>query len=228
MRIFVGYGYNDRDKWIEDQVFPLLESVGFRITHGKGLHGQSLQEGVIERLDQCDAAVGFFTLREGQGDADFTSHIWVRDEMVHFKATNKPIVVIKEENVRLPEGLLGNVQYILLRQNDRLACVCEMVQALGRRNMHRLRLKPESTQLRRDIHQWRRDPAFLLRYKTQDANGLESQYRPGRLEEVDQSFYLNVLDVPRPGFIEIEGLLNGVSQFSSGWASAVAIEVSIS
>jgi hypothetical protein len=35
MRIFVGYGYNDRDKWIEDLVFPLLESFGCDVVEGK-------------------------------------------------------------------------------------------------------------------------------------------------------------------------------------------------
>jgi hypothetical protein len=82
--------------------------------------------------------------------------------------------------------------------------------------------------LRQDLHQWRRNQLFAIRYRTQDANGFESPYRSGRLEEVDQSFYLNVADVPRPGFLEVEGLLDGASQFSSGWASAVAIQVNIS
>lgn len=228
MRVFVGYGYNERDKWIEDHVFPVLECLGFTVVHGKDLHGKELQQGVKDRLDQSDAAVGFFTIREGQGEAEFTSHIWVMNEMVYFVAKDKPIVPIKEENVRVPDGLLGNRQYIALRQNDRLACVSELVQALGHRNMRRLKLKPETDKLRQDLHQWRKNPAFELRYHTQDANGLESVYRSGRLEELDQSFYVNVADVPRPGFVEIEGVLSGATQFSSGWASAVAVEVNIS
>jgi hypothetical protein len=94
--------------------------------------------------------------------------------------------------------------------------------------MQRIKLKPENDQLRQNLHLWRRSPSFEIRYRTQDQTGFESAYRSGRLEEVDQSFYLNVADVPRPGFVEVEGLLNGAPQFSSGWASAVAVEVHVS
>ena len=34
MRIFIGYGYNDRDRWIEDLVFPLLTAFGCDLVHG--------------------------------------------------------------------------------------------------------------------------------------------------------------------------------------------------
>jgi hypothetical protein len=228
MRIFVGYGYNERDQWIEEQVFPVLRCMGFTVVDGKDLHGQQLEQGVKDRLDQSDAAVGFFTIRDGQGEADFNSHIWVMNEITYFVAKDKPIITIKEENVRVPDGLQGNRQHILLRQEDRLGCVSELCQALGRRNMRRLKLKPETDRLRQSLHRWRTDPAFELRYKTQDAAGLESEYRSGRLEEVDQTFYLNIADMPKPGFVDIEGILNGAPQFSSGWASAVAVEVIIS
>src|SRR5215217_1723608 len=110
MRVFVGYGYNARDKWIEEHVFPVLECMGFTVVSGKDMHGEILQPEVEFRLDQSDAVVGFFTIREGQGDADFTSHIWVRDEMVHANAKGKPIIPIKEVDVKVPDGLLGNRQ----------------------------------------------------------------------------------------------------------------------
>lgn len=228
MRVFVGYGYNDRDKWIEEQVFPVLEGMGLTVVHGKDMHGQVLQPEVQARIAQADVAVGFFTLRDGQGEADFTSHLWVRDEMVYANALNKLIIPIKQKEARVPDGLLGNRQYIELRQEDRLACVVELVRALGRRNMRRIRLEPESDDLRRKLHQWRNDPNFVTRYRTQDVEGLESAYRLGRLELVDQGFYLNTTDIPRRGYVEIDGLLNGMSQFNTGWASADAVVVKIS
>jgi hypothetical protein len=135
---------------------------------------------------------------------------------------------VKEEDARVPDGLLGNRQYITLRQNDRLACVAELVRALGRRNMRRIRLEPEADQLRRDLYQLRRTSGFAIRYRTQDADGFESDYRPGRLELVDQGFYLNVTDVPKRAYVEVEGLLNGDTKFSSGWVSADAVLVKIS
>ena len=142
MRVFVGYGYNEQDKWIEEHVFPILRCVGFTVLHGKDLHGQILQPGVEKRLDQSDAVIAFFTIRQGQGDADFTSHIWVRDELVYAVAKNKPVIPVRENGVKLPDGLLGNRQYIQLDQKDRLACVTELLIALGQREIRRVRPEP--------------------------------------------------------------------------------------
>ena len=228
MRVFVGYGYNERDEWIEEQVFPVLECMGFTVTHGKDMHGQVLDVEVKLRIEQSDAAVGFFTVRDGQGAADYNSHIWVRDEMVYAHGKGKTIVAVKEDGVRVPDGLLGNRQYVALRQDDRLGCVAELVQALGRRNIRRVRLEPELDELRRGLNQWRRTQGFEVRYRTQDANGLESGYRPGRLELVDQGFYLNLAEIPARAYVEVEGVLNGDTKFSSGWVSADAVLVRIS
>ena len=227
MKVFVGFGYNDRDRWIEEQVFPILRGMGFTVVDGKDMHGEILQPEVQSRIEQSDAAIGFFTIREGQGEADFNSHIWVRDEMVHANAKGKPLIPVKEEGAKVPDGLLGNRQYIPLRQNDRLACVVELVSALGRRNIRRLKLDPDGDELRRNLQQWRRTTGFVIQYRTQDEAGLESPYRQGRLELVDQGFYLNVADVPKRAYIEVEGVLNGAIQFSSGWVSADAVQVKI-
>jgi hypothetical protein len=228
MKIFVGFGYNDRDRWIENQVFPILKCMGFTVVDGKDMHGNVLQPEVQSRIEQSDAAVGFFTIRDGQGDADFNSHIWVRDEMVHANALKKPIIPVKEDGVRLPDGLLGNRQYVPLSHNDRLACVVEIANALGRRNIRRIKLEPEEDDLRRDLKRWRNTQDFTIRYRTQDENGLESEYREGRLELVDAAFYLNVADVPKRAYVEVEGRLAGAMKFNSGWASADAVLIKIS
>lgn len=228
MKVFVGSGYNDRDAWIEEQVFPIIASAGFTIVHGKGLQGQQLSPAVTTRLEQSDAAVGFFTQRDGQGDADFTSHLWVRDEMVYAVAKDKPVVPIKEAGVRVPDGLLGNREYIPLDPANRLACVSKLMQALGNRNMRRVRLDPTSEALRQTIWTSRRTAGFVIRYRTQDPEGIESGFRDGRLELIDQGFYLNVVDVPRRALVEVEGLLNGMLQFTSGWVSAEAVQVKVS
>ncbi|MCI0535384.1 MAG: hypothetical protein L0Z50_09150 [Verrucomicrobiales bacterium] len=227
MRVFVGYGYNERDKWIEDQVFPILRYVGFTVAHGKDLHGKELSPEVKLRIDQSDAVIGFFTIREGQGAADFTSHIWVRDEMVYAMAKGKPIVPIREKGVNMPDALLGNLQSIPLDQNDRLGCVAELLNALGHRKLRRVRLDPANDELRASLWLLRKTPGFVVRYRTQDSEGNESNFREGRLELVDQGFYLNVIDVPQKAYVDVEGLLNGNLKFGSGWVSADAVQVKI-
>jgi hypothetical protein len=228
VKVFVGFGYNVRDQWIEEMVFPILENMGFSVVHGRDLHGDILQPEVQHRIDQSDAAVGFFTLRDGQDAADFNSHIWVRDEMVHANAKGKPIVPVQENGVRFPHGLLGDRMFIPLSQDNRLACVVELVRALGRRNIRRIKLEPEEGPLRRDLNAWRRNAAFEIRYRSQDPAGVESNYQVGRMELIDQGFYLNMADVPRRAYVEVEGLMNGDVKFSSGWVSADAVQVRIS
>jgi hypothetical protein len=224
MKVFVGFGYNDRDKWIEEQVFPILRAMAFVVVDGKDMHGEILQPGVQSRIEQCDAAIGFFTLREGQAAADFNSHIWVRDEMLYSLGAKKPVIPVREEGVRLPAGLMGDRQYIPLLQNDRLACVVDLVKALGARNIRRLKLEPDDDGLRQSL--WRRRNDFLIQYRTQ-ANGIESPFREGRLERVEYAFYLNVSEVPERGLLEVQGILDGAERFNSGWVSADAVPVKI-
>ena len=228
MRIFVGFGYNERDKWIKSDVFPILECMGFVVVTGEDMHGQVLQPEVERRIDQSDAVVGFLTIRDENNNGDFNSHLWVQNELLAGKIKKKPIIPIREENVKVDEALLGEVQYILLRQNDRLACVAELARALGRRNMRRIRLEPEEDKLRKEINKWRVDQNFKIAYRTQDGiNGLVSESKDGRLEVFEYGFYLNVADVPRRAYLEVEGVLNGKTVFSSGWASADAVSIKI-
>jgi hypothetical protein len=228
MRVFVGYSYHERDNWIEAQVYPILRCLDFVVVDGKYMQGEVLQPQVKARIDQSDAAIGFLTIREGQGDAEFNSHIWVHEELVYANSQGKSIIVVKEDGARVPEGLLGNRQYIPLRQNDRLACVVELVTALGRRNIRRLRLEPEDD-LRRKVRECCRNPRFTIRYRTRDENDFESPFRPGRLEIFDQGLYLNVSDVPKRGYVEVEGVINEEQQFTSDWVTAdVAVQVKIS
>ncbi len=228
MRVFVGFGYNERDSWIETQVFPILQNMGFVVVDGKDLHGEILQIGVQALIEQSDAVVGFLTIRDPTSTGDFNSHLWVQNELVYAVGKEKPIIPIREESVRVPEGILGNIQYITLRQNDRLACVSELVRALGRKNMRRIKLEPEDDNLRRDLRRWYMDQNFEISYRTQDSTtGIESAPRTGRLEVVNSGYYLNVSDVPRKDYLEIRGILNGQPQFNSGWASADAVSVKI-
>ena len=150
MRVFVGFGYNERDQWIEKQVFPILSSMGFTVVHGKAMQGKELPPEIKSRIEQSDAAIGFLTIREGQEQAEFNSHVWVLSEMVYADAKGKPIIPVKEDSVHDPRGLLGNRQFITLRQNDRLACVVELVETLGRRNIRDLSPAQRSRAARRN------------------------------------------------------------------------------
>ncbi len=228
MRVFVGFGYNERDSWIETQVFPILQNMGFVVVDGKYWYGESLQDQVKSLIKQSDAVVGFLTIRDPASTGDFNSHLWVQNELVYAVGLEKPIIPIREENVRVPDAILGNIQYIMLRQNDRLACVSELVRALGRKDIRRIKLETRTDKLRRDLLRWRVDQNFEIRYRTRDfATGIDSDPQTGRLEVVNYGFYLNVSNVPRKDLVEIVGVLNGQVKFDSGFASADAVSIKI-
>jgi hypothetical protein len=228
MKVFVGFGYNERDKWIIGDVFPILHCMGFVVVTGEEMHGQELSPEVKRRIEQSDVVVGFLTKRDEQDKGDFNSHLWVQNELLWGVAKDKPIIPIKEQNVKVPDAMLGNVQYILLRQDDRLACVAELVTALGRRNMRRVRLEPQADAMRKNINKWRMDQGFTIRYRTQDGvNGVESDFKTGRLEVFEYGFYLNLYDVPHRAYLDVEGVLNGQTMFTSGWTSADAVSIKI-
>lgn len=44
MKIFVGFGYNDRDKWIRDLVFPIIRAFGHEVLTGEEAYGDILPE----------------------------------------------------------------------------------------------------------------------------------------------------------------------------------------
>jgi hypothetical protein len=226
MRVFVGFGYNTRDGWIEEQVIPILQCVGFTVVHGKGMEGQLLQPEVMRRLDQSETAIGFFTIRDGQEDADFNSHIWVRDELIYAVSREKPIIPVRENGAKLPEGLFGNRQYIPLDQNDRLGCLYQLLQALGRRQSRRVRLDPSDDTLRAKLWKWRKANGVIY-YRSQNPEGLVSDFRLGRLEVINEGFYVNLVEVPAGAFVDVEGRLNDNVAFGSGWVSADEVRIKI-
>jgi hypothetical protein len=82
MRIFVGYGYNERDKWIEDYVFPLLVALGCDVVHGKSVYGGALPDEVMKAIRTSDAVVGFTTRRELVAAGQYRTHEWVVQELM--------------------------------------------------------------------------------------------------------------------------------------------------
>jgi hypothetical protein len=187
------------------------------------MHGDVLQDGVKNRIRQSDALIGFCTLREGHENEAFNTHIWVRDEMVFALGLGLPVLEVREERVNNPAGIVGDRQRIPLAQNDRLACVAELVTVVSGWSMRKLQLVPEQGR-EGDIRNAVRNPLFLARYRTR-INGVDSAHRQARVERVKGGIYMQALAVPDDALIEIEGVVNGQVVFSSDWESADAVQV---
>jgi hypothetical protein len=225
MRIFIGYGYNVRDSWIEKDVFPIMQAMGIEVLHGKDMHGGELGDGVKDRIEQADALVGFCTLRVGEEAAAFNSHIWVRDEMQHALTLKKPVVEIREKGVKNPPGLIGERQRIELDPDDRLRGVSELTMVVSGWSMRRLLLVPIDAKQSRRIHQALARGQLNVRYRSR-VKGRDSRFREGRVERVDKGLYLNAIGLPDFSLVEIEGATteNGVL-FNTGWASADLVRI---
>ncbi len=136
MRVFIAYGYNERDRWIETYVIPLVEAFGCKVVHGKVAYGGALQREVADLIRNSDAMIGFTTRRDPAGPNQFTTHPWVVQELVtaYTQTPRIPFVEVREEGVVSPGGMLEavNAQRIDYREVDRAACLLQIAQALRR------------------------------------------------------------------------------------------------
>ena len=136
MRVFIGYGYNEQDRWIETYVIPLVEAFGCKVVHGKVAYGGALPPEVVDLIRSSDAMIGFTTRRDPAGPNQFTTHPWVVQELVtaYTQTSRIPFVEVREEGVAPPGGMLDaiNAQRIDYREADRAACLLQVAQALRR------------------------------------------------------------------------------------------------
>jgi hypothetical protein len=134
MRIFVGYGYNNRDKWVEDYVFPLVVAFGCEVAHGKVAYGGALPEEIIKTIRSSDAMVGFTTRREPSSAGLFRTHQWVIDELLMAHGEKLPWVEVREDGVESPGAILesAGTRRIYYQEADRADCLVKIAQALSR------------------------------------------------------------------------------------------------
>jgi hypothetical protein len=137
MRIFIGYGYNERDKWVEDYVFPLIAAMDCEIVHGKAVYGGTLSEEIIKAIRASDAMIGFTTRREAADNGEFHTHEWVVQELTTAATARDPLipwVEVREEGVRSPGGILegAGAQRIEYKETDRAGCLVRIAQAVQR------------------------------------------------------------------------------------------------
>jgi hypothetical protein len=152
MRIFVGYGYNERDRWIEDCVIPLVLAFGCEVVHGKSVYGGALPDEVIKAIRTSDALIGFTTRRELVGPGQYRTHDWVGQELLtaHTQDPRIPWVEVREQGVISLGGILEAVdaQRIDYLEEDRPTCLVKIAQALRRfhdlANVTTIRLGPPS------------------------------------------------------------------------------------
>ena len=226
MKIFVGYGYDVRDAWIEDSVFRLVKAFGDEVTTGKEIFGQNLDEGVRGQIAQSHALIGFTTRREqivGLTDR-WTIHQWVKDELGIALDAEPPIpfVEVRETQVDPQDGRLGGRARITYDEQHRDRCLVDLAEAIGgwhrRPTAFEIELMPEDfTKEVRPL--LLRDPPLRCGYHVLATDAIEEGEevstkilkRPGRLA-------IRTGAVPRDASIMIK-VWSGTNQllWSSDW-----------
>lgn len=147
MKIFVGYGYNKRDQWIEEFVFPLIQAFGDEVVTGGKLQGERITEAIIQKIAESDALIGFLT-RRGEADSNgvWKTHRWVIEEITTALNSKIFILEVREKGVDDQGGIVGDRQRIEYEDGARDKCLVELVTTLG--NWHsaediKLKLLPD-------------------------------------------------------------------------------------
>jgi len=169
IRVFVGYGYNTRDAWIETYIIPLLKAFGCAVVHGRAVYGGVLADEVVRLIQSSDAMFGFTTRRDPVpgSDGQFTTHPWVVQEITTANAQNPrvPWVEVREEGVMPPGGVVDavNAQRITYRESDRATCLLQIALALqefaARARITTVRLAP--VEVVEEIQVLLDDPTFF-------------------------------------------------------------------
>jgi len=130
MKVFVAFGYNERDKWIPDIVIPILQAFEIEVETGEEMPGKNIPEEVRERIINSDALLAFLTRLEESGNLTDHTHQWVMDEVtLAFGAKLKLIVEVRENGVVIPSGVSQsqNRQFLKYNAEERDKFLIELV-----------------------------------------------------------------------------------------------------
>jgi len=165
-KIFIGYGYNEKDKWIEDLVFDLVRAFEFEPVAGKEIYGKDLSQGVKDLIRDSYALLGFTTRREDPKGQQEGTHRWVTDELTTAQTLDVPFVEIREDGIS-QGGIVGSNQYIHYNEAQRDKCLVEIAKALGiwRQELPiRIKLIPDEL-INMEIQPKFRKPGFRCTYR---------------------------------------------------------------
>lgn len=205
-KIFVGYGYNVRDQWIEDLVLPLIRSFGFDVETGKDGHGQDLSPLVKDRIKGSHAAIGFATRRDQLQNDTWTTHRWVTDELAFAAGRQLPLVEIREDGLDPQLGVQHGRVYMQFTDATRESFLLkDFVPLLNRwrRELSRIRLQLLPETIGPKIIPVYRQPGFKCVYRVmheaEERDPLETKILP-----ISGGLFVDVGGVPDGASVQVE------------------------
>jgi hypothetical protein len=216
MKIFVAYGYNERDKWVPNLVFPLIKAFGDEVVTGEELQGEQITDAVLNEIRQSDALMAFTTRRDKEDETRWNTHRWVTDELSSAITYKLPVAEIRELGVNEQGGIAGDRQRITYNENERDKCLVEIVKTLGKWHSSEtvdLQLLPE--EFVQNIRPLLRNPGLRCTYKTLNSNGDPSGELPASILPITGGLFVRAKNVPRQSLIQIRVECSGKSWSSN-------------
>lgn len=203
MKIFVAHGFNDRDQWVTELVFPIIRAFNDEVVTGEDLQGEKISEAVEEKLRQSDALIAFVTRREQIENGLWTTHRWVTDEMASFPP-GRFLVEVREAGVEDQRGMYGDRQKIFYEEGKRDICLVELVKTIGkwhRGESVKLQLLPE--EYTREIYPLLRDPGLRCLYRLL-VDGEVGKDIQTRILPIKGGLFVETKNVPRLAMIQVQ------------------------
>lgn len=204
MRIFVGFGFNPRDRWIKELVFPLISAFGDDVDTGEEVFGSVITEEVKERIRLADAVIGFATRRDQKADGSWTTHRWVTDELSHAIALDKHVVEVRENGVESQAGIGSGRQFLTFDHEQRERCLVGLVRVLW--NLHkrqRIWLQLQPAECVKKILPLHKNASLNSGYRLL-LNDTESPLFPAKLRAIESQLYMQMQDAPLDALVQVE------------------------
>jgi hypothetical protein len=224
MKIFVAYGYNDRDRWIPDLVFPLVRAFGDEVVTGEELAGEVITDGVRAQIRRSDALIAFATRRGDPNNERWATHRWVTDELAHALAIPLPVLEVRESGVDDQGGMAGDRQRVVYEEGRRDVCLVEVAKALGRwhsTNHVRLQLLPD--ECTEQILPFLRDSSLRCTYRVLVEGDVSPEVRADILP-ITGGLFVQARNIPRQALIQLNVECRGQS-WSSDFESTDSLGV---
>jgi len=216
MKIFVAFGYNERDKWIPNLVFPIIKAFGDEVVSGEEVQGEQITNAVIREISQSNALMAFVTRRDKKNKNQWTTHRWVTDELSQAIVLKLPVAEIRETGVDEQGGIAGDRQRIIYNETERDKCLVEIVKTIG--NWHssatiEMQLLPDEWV--QTVRPLLRNPGLRCTYQILEKSGVMSDEIPGTVLPITGGLFVRAKNVPRMSLIRIRVECSGKSWSSN-------------
>lgn len=218
MKIFVAYGYNERDEWIKEMVIPIIEAFGAEVETGEITYDGSIPESVKNKIRRSDALIAFTTRRTTQDDVVWQTHRWVIEELAAAAVLEKKTVEVREKGVEQQGGLTQADQRIEYDETARDKCLVAIAEAIGvwqSSNLVRVQLLPEG--IREDLRPLLKKDGLTCKYVVKTGNYVAKAVT-ATIERITGGLFIDVPQLKSDALIQIS-ISFGNQEWSSDYES---------